>query len=94
MMTACCGGAWGARRNPPRRYPQSLDILYRDAGSASMAHACPGLAVIGAHVGTRLDSTDHGRKVLFEIYEMILAEQDRRPAALSGLNHQDFVEVH
>ena len=74
--------------------PQSLDIFYRDVGSASMAHACPGLAVIGSYVRTCLDSTDHGRQVLLEIYEMVLAEQDRRSAVLSGLDHQDLAEVY
>jgi len=31
-------------------------------------------AVIGSHVRTRLYSTDYGRKVLFEIYKMVLAK--------------------
>jgi hypothetical protein len=59
---------------------------------AADAHAMS-LAVIGSHVGTGLDSADHGRKVLFEIDEVVLAEQDCRSGALSGLDHQDLVEV-
>lgn len=51
------------------------------------------LAVIGPDVGTGLNPADHRRKILLEIDEVILAEQDCRSAALSGQDHQDFVEV-
>ena len=70
----------------------------------AQAHAIPGaaraperaltsLAGAGSYVRTRLYSADHGWKVLFKIYEMVFAEQDGRPAALTWLDHQDFVEV-
>ena len=71
-----------------------MGLSLAEKGAFLRGGTCPGLAVIGSYVGTGLDSTDHGRKVLFEIYEMVLAEQDRRSAVLSGLNHQDFVEVY
>jgi hypothetical protein len=86
------GPAPFARECYPRRYPQAGELPHPLQGGA-----IPDLfelAVIGSYVGTSLDSTDHGRQVLFEIYEMVFAEQDRRPAALSGLDHQDFIEVY
>ena len=49
--------------------------------------------LIGSNVRTGLNSTKHGRNILFDAYEVLPAEQDCRPAALSGLHHQDIVEV-
>src|SRR3954447_16297646 len=50
--------------------------------------------LIGSNVGTGLDSTKHGRNVLLDAYQVLPAEQDCRSAALSGLHHQDIVEVY
>ena len=58
------GGAQ-ARKDFSER--SAVDLVARGAMTSSFA-------VIGSHVGTRLYSTDYGRKVLFEIYEMVLAE--------------------
>ena len=51
------------------------------------------LTAIGSYVRTRLDSTNDGRKILFEIHEMIFAKQNRRSAALPGQDHQDLAEI-
>jgi hypothetical protein len=49
---------------------------------------------IGSYIGTGLNSPKHGRNILFEAYEVLAAEQDCRAAALSGLDHQDLVEIN
>jgi len=48
----------------------------------------------GLNVGTGLNSTNHCRKILFEGYEVLPAKQDCRAGTLSGLDHQDFIEVY
>ena len=55
-----------------RGWPQSIAIgpvLVALGGNDHLS-----FPVIGSHVWTRLYSTDYGRQILFEIYEMILAE--------------------
>jgi hypothetical protein len=47
----------------------------------------------GLYVGTGLDSTKHGRNVLFERDEVLPTEQNRGSTPLSRLDHQDLVEV-
>ena len=49
---------------------------------------------IGSYVGSGLNSTKHGRNILFEAYEMLAAEQDCRAAALPGLDHQNIVNIY
>jgi hypothetical protein len=51
-------------------------------------------AAVVSNEWTRLDSADDGRQILLEGNEVFAAEQNSRPAALSGLHHQDLVDVH
>jgi hypothetical protein len=77
-----------------RRFVDFLANSAADHCSRCDAGPDQSLALIGSYVGTLLDSTDHGWQVFLEIYEMVLAEQDRRSGVLSGLDHQDLGEVY
>jgi hypothetical protein len=68
-------------------------ISHRRASHPQSFAPSAGSGLIGTHIGALLNSADHGRQILLEIDEMLLAEQDRRPAGLSRLDHQDFGEV-
>ena len=61
-----------------------------------IATFAPGMqfsGLTGSNVGSGLNATEHGRNIFFDAYEVFPAEQDCRPAALSGLHHQYIVEV-
>jgi hypothetical protein len=91
----------GARRALVRSIMQGYTSrgrkLKRDRKLKSDRSAQPLLrrrCLTGLYVGTALDSTKHGRNVLFECDEMLPTEENCRPAALSRLDHQDLVEVY
>lgn len=74
--------------------PRQRPVDVRRSANVPQGRCASGLALIEPNVGTGLDSTDDGRQVFFEIDQVVLAEQDRRAAALSGYDHQDLVEVY
>ncbi len=52
------------------------------------------LAGISPHIRAGLDSTNHGRNVFFEVYYVLTSKLNCRPAALSGLDYDDLVNVY